>query len=165
MLARQTSPADMAHPCGGLPVQRMDVAPASRFRSQVFDAVSNPPDPVPSKRLDIAKPRPAESGVGDDDGATALGQDGLQPMQESPVGPRVVVAAHRMHLFVDRNRSPLHRHRGFEDEVLVRQRAVGPVDENHRSRDPSQHRARQGAIDTVSFADSGANCPAAGPRP
>ena len=32
MPARQTSPADMAHPGGGLSVQRMDVAPAPRVR-------------------------------------------------------------------------------------------------------------------------------------
>ena len=31
------------------------------------------------------------------------------------------------------------------------QGTVGPVDENHRTRDTSQHRPRQGAINTVSF--------------
>ena len=120
--------------------------------SQVFDAIANPPNPVPPKRLDIAKPWPAESGIGHHDGPAALGQDEVQSMQESPVGPGVVVAAHRMHFFVERNRSPLYRHRRLEDELLVRKGAVGPVDENHRSRNPFQHRPRQGAIDTVPFA-------------
>ena len=75
----------------------------------------------------------------------------MQSMQESPVSPGIVVRAHRMHFFVDRNRSPLHRHRRLEDELLGRERAVGPIDENHRTHDPSQHRPRQGAIDALSF--------------
>ena len=141
----------MTHARGGLSVQRMGEAPAPRLRFQVFDAIANPPDPVPSKRLDIAKPRSAESGIGHHDGPATLGQNGLQSMQESPVGPGGVVAAHRMHFFVDGNRSPLDRHRGLEDELLVRKRAVGPIDENHRTRDTTQYRPRQGAIDIVSF--------------
>ena len=151
VLARQTSPPDMAHPRGGLWVQRMDVAPAPCFRSQVFDAVANPPDPVPSECFDVAKPWTAESRVGDDDRPTALGQARLQLVQEPPVSPGIVVAAHRMHFFVDRNRSPLHRYRRLEDELLVREPAVGPIDEDHWTCDPSEHRPRQGAIDALSF--------------
>ena len=90
--ARQTPHADVTHGRRGLSVQRMDEAPAPCLRSQVPDAIANPPDPVPSKRLDIAKPRSAESGIGHHDGSEALGQDGLQSMQESPVGPGIVVA-------------------------------------------------------------------------
>ena len=32
VLTRQTPQSDVAHPCGGLSVQRIDEAPASRFR-------------------------------------------------------------------------------------------------------------------------------------
>lgn len=78
VLARQTSPADVAHPRGGLSVKRVDIAPASRFWAQVPDAVTNPPNPVPTERLDITKPRAAESRIGGHDGTTALGENGLQ---------------------------------------------------------------------------------------
>ena len=72
-------------------------------------------------------------------------------MQESRVGPGVVVAAHRTHFFIDRNRSSLHRHGSLEDESLVREGVVGPIAENHRTRDTAQYRPRRGTIDTVSF--------------
>ena len=142
---RQTSPADVAHSRRGLWVQRIDEAPMPCFRSQVFDSISDASNPVPSKRLHVAIPRTAESRIGDHDGSAAHGQDGFQSLQKSSVGTGIVVAAHRMSFFVDRNRSSLHRHRRLEDDLLVLERAVGPIHENHRARDASQHRPRQGA--------------------
>lgn len=164
MTARQTPHADMAHTRRGLSVQRMDEAPAPRFRSQVLDAISNPPDPVPSKHLDIAKPRTPESRIGHYDGPAAFGQNGLQSMQESPVGPGIVLRAHRMHFFVDRNRSSLHRHRHCEDELLVCQRAVGPIDETPDARHhpvPSSPRRQRRRL----VPDAGDDCRAIGPPP
>ena len=35
--------------------------------------------------------------------------------------------------------------------LLVRERAVGPIDENRRTRDPSEHRPRQVVIDAMPF--------------
>ena len=99
--AQQTLDADVAHARRGLSVQRMDEAPATRFRPHVLDVMSNPPDAVSSRGFDIAKPRPAESRIGHHDGPGALGQDGLRPMQESPVDPGIVEAVHRMHYFVE----------------------------------------------------------------
>ena len=103
--ARQTSPADVTHVRFGLSVQRVNEAPAPRLRVQVFDSLADAPNPVPPKGLHVTKPRTAESHVGDHSGATALGQHRVQPLQESPVGLRVVVASYRMHFFVDRERA------------------------------------------------------------
>ena len=98
-----------------------------------------------------AVPRTAESGVGDHEGAGALGQHRVQSLQKLPVGLGAFVATHRMDFVVDRNRPPRHRHRGFEDELRGLQRTVGPVHDYHRALNASERRLRQRPIHAVSF--------------
>ena len=91
---------------------------------EVLNSIPNTSDPIPSLGFDIAKPRTAEFRIGDYDRATTIGQDVLQPPQNLTMSSGVVVAAHRMDLFADQNRSPLHRNRRFEHALLVRHLAA-----------------------------------------
>lgn len=147
----KASHANMAHTWGGLSIQRIGVTPAPRLGSEVFDSVADPTDPVPAVGLDIAKPRSAETRIGDDDGSTALGQYRPQSLEKSPVGLGAVVVAHRMNFFVHRYRATPDRHRRLEHEQFPVEFAVGPIHNNDRAWNMLKQCPRQRRIHTVTF--------------
>ncbi len=113
---REAAPADVACARSGFEVEGIGIAPARRLGSKVLDLVSGASDSVPSVRFDLAKPRPAEARVGEDDGTNVPGQYFLEPAQEYPMRRRTVVSAYRMGLFVDGDGAPAYRRRSLDSE-------------------------------------------------
>src|SRR5258708_24801478 len=91
MPSRQGHFADVARHRGRLWIERVGEAPTPRLLAVVLDPVSHSTDPVPAVCLDFTKPRSSEAGISDDDGTTALRQDGAKRSQELAMSTRAVV--------------------------------------------------------------------------
>jgi hypothetical protein len=100
-LARYQNLAEMADACGRLLVEGGDGLPTACILPKVFDAVENPANPVPAERFDCLEPWPSKSRIRDEDGLTAIGEDGLQSLEELAVSFGGVVVLQRIDFFVD----------------------------------------------------------------
>jgi hypothetical protein len=102
-------------------------------------------------RLDCLEPRTSEASVGDDDGLAAIGQHGLQELEELAVRLGAVVLLHWVDLLVDRDGSPPHRNGCLDHQPSSLLIGIGPVDQNEWALDSRQQSTRNRSIDGIAL--------------
>jgi len=148
---RETPQSDMANSGCGLAIERADVAPALSFRLEVFDGVTNAPDPIPAKSFDVSEPGTAKARIGDDNRMALSRHYLMESAEELAMGAGVVVAAYGMDFFVERDGASAGRHSSFEDEEFTAKFTIAPIDDDDRAPGAREEHRAECSVDSATF--------------